>query len=89
MSYETTPVVTATSVTYAFIQDVVLGFGGSLNGSRELVDFDPLTATMRWTVSKCASHPLFPFHSPANAVEGSSQVLKTASMLIPQLVLHP
>ena len=55
MSYQTTPVVTATSVTYAFVQDLVLGFGGSLTASRELAAFDPLTVTMRWTVSKCAS----------------------------------
>lgn len=59
MSYQTTPVVTATSVTYPFVQDLVLGFPGSLTAKRELVAFDPLTATMRWTVSKCASSTLW------------------------------
>ena len=54
VSYQTAPVVTATSVTYPFVQDLVLGFPGSLTATRELVAFDPLTATMRWTVSKCA-----------------------------------
>lgn len=52
VSYQTAPVVTATSVTYPFVQDVVLGFPGGVNASRELVAFDPLTATMRWTVSQ-------------------------------------
>ncbi len=55
VSYQTSPVVTATSVTYAFVQDLMLGFSSSLTASRELAAFDPLTATTRWTVSKCAS----------------------------------
>ena len=54
VSYQTAPAVTPTSVTYPFVQDVVLGFSGSANATRELVAFDPLTATMRWTVSQCA-----------------------------------
>ena len=53
VSYQATPVVTTTSVTYPFVQDLVLGFAVGANASRELVAFDPLTATMRWTVSKC------------------------------------
>ena len=55
VSYQTTPAVTATSVTYPFVQDLVLGFPGSLAASRELVAFDSLTATVRWTVSKCVT----------------------------------
>ena len=58
VSYQTAPIVTATSVTYPFVQDVVLGLPGGSIVKRQLVAFDPLTATMRWTVSRCVKGPL-------------------------------